>query len=130
MPNLNDEQVRTITQMLDEREQNLRADLERESGQKQELMDFAPEVPDAGDSSFVNLELDLGNAAMTRDYAELRAIEAARSHIEDGSYGECSVCGGGIPFERLKAQPTAERCVQCQGNYEKTHADAGRGAVM
>jgi DnaK suppressor protein len=130
MSTLNENRLRTITQLLDQREQDLRADLERESGQKRDLMDFAPEVPDPADSSFVNLELDLGNAAMTRDFAELRAIEAARNRIENGSYGECAVCGGDIPFERLQAQPTAERCAPCQEIYEKTHADAGRGAVM
>lgn len=130
MTTLNENQLHTITQLLDQREQDLRADLERESGEKRDLTDFAPEVPDPGDSSFVNLALDLGNAAMTRDFAELRAIEGARKRIENGSYGECAVCGTEIPFERLKAQPTAERCAPCQHLYEKTHADTGRGAML
>lgn len=127
---LNQDQIRTITRLLDEREHGLRADLEREADEKRDVMDFAPAVPDPGDSSFVNLEVDLGNAAMTRDVAELREIEVARARIEDGSYGECSVCGTDIPFERLEVQPAAERCAPCQDLYERTHADAGRGAVM
>lgn len=130
MSHLNDSQLREITRSLDEREQDLRADLEREAGQKRELMDFAPAVPDPGDSSFVNLEIDLGNAAMTRDFGELRAIEAARARIAEGSYGECTVCATEIPFERLQVQPTAQRCAPCQNMHEKTHADLGRGAVM
>jgi len=130
MTTLNESQLQTIKDMLDRREDELRADLERESGEKRDLTDYAPAVPDPADASFVNLALDLGNAAMTRDFAELRAIGAARKRIEDGSYGECVQCGTDIPFERLKAQPTAERCAPCQEMYEKTHADAGRGAVL
>ncbi len=127
---LNDKLLQTIKQMLDRREEDLRADLERESGEKRDLTDYAPEVPDPADASFVNLALDLGNAEMTRDFAELRAIGAARKRMEEGSYGECSQCGNEIPVERLKAQPTAERCAPCQGLYERTHAEVGRGAIM
>lgn len=130
MSNLNPEQLQTIRRMLDEREDELRADLERESGEKRELTDFAPEVPDPGDSSFVNLSMDIGNAEMTRDFNELRAIAGARERIEDGSYGECANCGTDIPYARLEVQPTADRCARCQDNYERTHADVGRGASL
>ncbi|HVL77014.1 MAG TPA: TraR/DksA family transcriptional regulator [Noviherbaspirillum sp.] len=130
MSALSEEQIREIKRMLDEREQELRADLERESGQKREVTDHAPEVPDPGDASFVSLALDLGNAEMTRDFVELRAIGAARARIEDGSYGECSVCGVEIPYARLQVQPTAERCAPCQEIFERTHADVGRGATL
>lgn len=130
MSNLNQDQLQMVRRLLDEREDELRADLERESGEKRDLTDYAPEVPDPGDSSFVNLSLDLGNAEMTRDFNELRAIGAARARIEDGSYGSCSHCGADIPFARLEVQPTAERCAPCQDNYERTHAEMGRGATL
>lgn len=42
---------------------------------------------------------------------ELEDINAALHAIADGTYGICSKCGADIPFERLQAMPTADRCV-------------------
>jgi RNA polymerase-binding transcription factor DksA len=57
-----------------------------------------------------------------RDVGELRQLEAARSRIEEGSYAECIQCGRDIQFERLRANPSALRCIDCQTLYERTHA--------
>ena len=45
--------------------------------------------------------------------AEAQAIHAALARIEAGNYGECSNCGAEIPAARLRAVPTATRCVNC-----------------
>jgi phage/conjugal plasmid C-4 type zinc finger TraR family protein len=45
--------------------------------------------------------------------AEAQAIHAALARIEAGSYGVCSNCGADIPVARLRAVPTATRCVNC-----------------
>jgi RNA polymerase-binding protein DksA len=116
--------------LLAQRYQQLRSDIEREVNQQDEYSELASEAPDPGDSSFANLSVDLNNAAVKRDIAELRAIDAARKRMEAGTYGECVSCGVEIPYERLLAQPTAERCAPCQENYEKTHADAMRGGAL
>ena len=65
-------------------------------------------VPDPGDAS--------------RDITELRMLEAARERMAQGTYGICINCGLDIGFERLRANPAAERCINCQTQYEKTHA--------
>ena len=42
---------------------------------------------------------------------------------------ECNDCGGDIPHERLKAQPNARFCIECQelnerkGNFQKHMMD-------
>jgi hypothetical protein len=77
-----------------------------------------------------NLSVDLGNAAVTRDVTELRAIELAQKKMLTGSYGECVTCGYAIPFERLMAVLSAERCAPCQEKFERTHMDGMRGASM
>lgn len=41
-----------------------------------------------------------------------------RLRREDGEYGECADCGVNIPFDRLRAQPMATRCVVCQERTE------------
>ena len=130
MSKLSEGQLAELKHMLDERFKALTAELHREVSEQDEYLDVATEVPDPGDSSFANLAVDLGNAAITRDIVELRAIEAARKRLANGTYGDCVTCETEIPFERLKVQPTAERCAPCQEAYEKTHAEGGRGATM
>jgi RNA polymerase-binding transcription factor DksA len=40
-----------------------------------------------------------------------REIIAALEHIEEGTYGICSVCKIPIPIERLEANPAAHTCI-------------------
>jgi DnaK suppressor protein len=98
----------------------LRADAERVRGDRFE--DLAGQAPDPGDESVATLITDLGHANMGRDLSELRALEAALARLRDGSYGICAECGGDIGFERLRANPAAVRCVDCQRVHEKTFA--------
>jgi RNA polymerase-binding protein DksA len=130
MAKLNEKQLAQIAALLDEREKALRDDLQRDEDKNENFRDVASEAPDPGDASFASLEQDLENAAATRDAAELRSIDGARERIQNGTYGQCINCETEIPFERLLAQPTAERCAPCQDMYEKTHMDARRGATM
>jgi RNA polymerase-binding protein DksA len=48
-----------------------------------------------------------------RKREEMAEIRAALKRIADGSYGACEVCGAEIPAARLKALPTAVRCIAC-----------------
>jgi DnaK suppressor protein len=78
-------------------------------------------VPDPGDESVQSMIQDLDQAEASRDLAELRTLDAARARLDEGSYGICSNCGQDIGFERLRANPGAERCIRCQTQFEKTH---------
>lgn len=130
MEDLNEQQKSRLGEVLAQREQALRADIRREISSQEEYVQLASEVPDPGDLSFANLSVDLGNAAVTRDLHELRAVELARKRMASGAYGECVSCGYAIPFERLLAMPAAERCAPCQDNFERTHNEGHRGATM
>lgn len=130
MSNLTEQQRGHLRHLLEERNKELREDLVRELNAKEGYRQVASDLPDPGDSSFANLEVDLENAAVTRDITELRAIEAARIRMENGTYGDCVECETEIPYERLEVQPTAERCAPCQEMYEKTHIDPMRGNTM
>ncbi|HEX2332086.1 MAG TPA: TraR/DksA family transcriptional regulator [Burkholderiales bacterium] len=98
----------------------LRDDAERLRSDRFE--DLAGTAPDPGDESVATLIADLGHADMGRDLSELRALEAARARLADGSYGICAECGGDIGVARLRATPAAVRCVDCQRVHEKTFA--------
>lgn len=45
--------------------------------------------------------------------AELTAIRAALTRLEDGTYGLCGRCGDPIDVGRLRALPTTLFCVPC-----------------
>ena len=130
MAKLTPEQLDHLKDLLNQREQELHDDIRREVSLKDDYTQVASEVPDPGDSSFADLAVDLGNAAVIRDINELRAIETARKRMENGVYGECSECGFDIPYERLQALPTAERCAPDQNKYEKIHAEAQKGTSL
>jgi RNA polymerase-binding transcription factor DksA len=62
-------------------------------------------------------ELDL--AEVRHALAELTEVDAALARIREGTYGDCVDCGIEIAPARLAAYPTARRCIDCQGAYEK-----------
>jgi DnaK suppressor protein len=125
MTHLSDSQIETIRRELDEREATLRGEVSaavEEEAQRPGAL--GPDVGDAVDAGAERFRTAMAHVDKQRDQEELMAIEAARGRIADGSYGECVDCGRSIPVERLKAQPTALRCVRCQGGYEMTHPAA------
>ena len=44
---------------------------------------------------------------------EIHRIEHALQRISEGTYGICAECGADIDPKRLKALPTASRCISC-----------------
>jgi RNA polymerase-binding protein DksA len=81
----------------------------------------AGSTPDSGDEAVADLLSDLGEAETSRDVQELRALDAAHRRLADGSYGVCIDCGGDVGVERLRAEPAAPRCIDCQRRHEKTY---------
>ena len=62
-------------------------------------------------------ELDL--ALSDLETRELGAVSHALLRLQSGSYGVCAECGSEIPFDRLKAEPWALRCVSCESRLEE-----------
>jgi RNA polymerase-binding protein DksA len=128
---LNQEQIQNLHKLIEQRRAalmvELQDDAERVRADRHD--DLAGPAGDAGDESVATLIADLNHADVGRDLDELRALEAARARLRDGSYGTCVECGGDIGFERLQASPAALRCVECQRVYEKTHAGTTGGSL-
>lgn len=61
-------------------------------------------------------EMDM--ALSDRELVELGEVSAALRRLQSGGYGVCADCGAEIPFDRLKAEPWALRCVVCEGRRE------------
>ncbi len=64
-------------------------------------------------------ELEVAAALTDREQRELEAVTAALKRLEGGAYGRCVDCGADIPFDRLKVEPWAERCVPCASRREQ-----------
>lgn len=62
--------------------------------------------------------------------SELLAVEAARVRLAEGSYGECVACGADIDYRRLRAAPSAIRCIECQRKFEKAQAGVAQGSTL
>ena len=117
-------QTEQLRRMIESRRQVLQAELHDgiDRAREDNFEDLAGPAPDAGDESVATLIGDIDHADVSRDLTELRALDAARGRMEEGSYGVCVECGGEIEYERLKAAPAAIRCINCQRLHEKTHA--------
>lgn len=96
---------------------------------EQHFQDLAGRVHDQGEASVADMLADLGAAMIDRHIHEMRDIEAAKRRMKDGAYGVCADCGADIGLARLKAYPTAWRCIECQGAHEKQFAQAGHPSL-
>ena len=119
---LNQNQTQELRGLIDRRRTALLAELREDAARvrDQPYAEHAGPAPDPGDESVATLLADLEQADVSRDLEEFRALEAARERLRGGEYGVCAACGGDIAFERLKATPSALRCIDCQTRHEKT----------
>jgi DnaK suppressor protein len=106
-------------QLLEERE-SLESRLAHSNsyGLKQQMNESLGEL-----SLYDNHPADIGDELFDRskdlalreaDSLTLERIDRALQRMQDGTYGFCTTCGQDIPFERLQAEPWANRCVTCQ----------------
>jgi RNA polymerase-binding transcription factor DksA len=109
--------------LLDE----LREDVTR--ARSEQYGELAGPAHDSGDESVADLIADLDQAEVTRDVDELRAIEAARRRFAEGGYGICVDCSREIDYRRLRANPAAIRCIDCQRRREKTQLSPGGSSL-
>jgi DnaK suppressor protein len=72
-------------------------------------------------------DIDRNTALRIRDRESklMKKIKEALDRIEDGSYGECNMCGRDIAINRLKARPVAEYCINCKTKMESLEKASG-----
>jgi DnaK suppressor protein len=73
---------------------------------------------DGDDAPQRDSERQLDMALSDRETQELGAVSQALARLRDGAYGLCADCEAEIPFDRLKAEPWALRCVGCESARE------------
>lgn len=66
-----------------------------------------------GEGTSIAIERFTDVAIHDQILAQLAAVDAAITRLDDGTYGACTGCGRTIPGERLEAIPWAATCVSC-----------------
>lgn len=74
---------------------------------------------DEADLAFERSHAGVDRELIDRHLIEIGEIEQMRMRVADGSFGICSDCGDAIGWKRLKANPVARRCADCQALHEK-----------
>jgi DnaK suppressor protein len=75
---------------------------------------------DGDDAPQRDSDRDVDMARADRDVEELGAVSAALARLHDAKFGLCIDCGDPIPFDRLKLEPWALRCVACETKRERS----------
>ena len=116
---LSQEQLRTLKQLLldnqkeyDEQMDNFKAGTLQDSSQRGSVGEL---------SAYDNHPADMGTELYERekDFAleehtdsELNKVNEALQAMEEGTYGQCKICGTDIPYERLEVVPSTLYCVE------------------
>ena len=76
------------------------------------------ELSDPLDEASINVQTSHELRFRNREIFFLKKINKSLLKIKEGSYGLCEECGAEITFERLRARPTAELCINCKEEAE------------
>lgn len=74
---------------------------------------------DADDAPQRRPEREIAMALTDHERRELDAVTAALRRIDHADFGICADCGVEVPFDRLRAEPWALRCVACETRHEQ-----------
>jgi len=93
--------------------------LQEAGGDIQALTDHAVNQPDSIDLATYETERDFLLRIADRERRLVLKIREAIGRIEDGSYGECTVCGEYISERRLEVRPVTTHCIDCKTEAEQ-----------
>jgi DnaK suppressor protein len=65
------------------------------------------------------MDREVDMALSDLDTQELGRVSSALRRLDEPDFGTCGDCGQDIPFDRLKAEPFALRCVACETRREQ-----------
>ena len=130
MSHLTEEQLAELKETLEVQRRQLRQDIRDEllRTDEEQYGELAGQVHDSGDESVADLLSDINTAVISQSIKALREVEAAQERMREGYYGRCEDCEVEIPFERLRAYPSARRCITDQERFEKLH-DEGTASI-
>lgn len=79
-------------------------------------------LPDDNEYASLVSELTVNVALRERESRQLMQVQAAIARLDDPDFGICQECGEPIGLARLKANPQALFCIECQTLFEERTA--------
>lgn len=118
------QELQGLVEAIEERERDLRVRIsgERERASAEMTSQLDGVVGDGADYAGARIRAGIESELVDRHLRDLAALEAARARLKAGTYGTCPDCGEAIGYERLRANPAALRCADCQSRREKVFA--------
>lgn len=115
------QELQELLELLDAREQDLRARIaaEKERANTEMTSQLEGVVGDGADYAGARIRAGIENELVERHLRDLAGLQAARLRVESGTYGICADCREPIGRERLRANPIALRCAECQSRRER-----------
>ena len=109
-----------LRDLLIYRQTELRADVHAaQLARQQATVTDKTDVSDQKDEAVQQQLVGIDSAQEQRDIDELAQVELALKRLDAGTYGNCLDCNEPIPLERLRVQPSAQRCAVCQLGHER-----------
>ena len=120
MSHLSTEQHQRLRELLESHRKQLRADIRDELLRKdsEQYGELAGQVHDAGEESVADMLVEINAVVLSQSIRALREVEATLARLDGEQYGYCIDCEEPIPFARLEASPTTQRCVTHQAAFE------------
>jgi DnaK suppressor protein len=87
---------------------------------RDEFCVHAGSAVDLAEQSDAHVRVDVEFALLALHSEMVRELADALERIDDGTYGRCGDCGGRISVQRLRALPSATRCLACEEGHETT----------
>ena len=114
-------QSNSLKQLMDERaaelEEKIRGTLPKPADDS--TLERTGVAQDEVDDATTSAEEHLNHTMHNHYVGEMRLADAARERVASGQVDRCVDCDEPIGYERLRAQPFAVRCVDCQEIYER-----------
>lgn len=87
------------------------------------------DIMDPADQAVMSYQRELMFSRGTNERTHLSLIRLALERLNDGSYGECLMCGDAIGSKRLEAVPWTPYCIRCQEKVENGELDEAERAA-
>jgi RNA polymerase-binding protein DksA len=113
------ERYEELRRMLEERRREITQEVQGKI--RDARAEHTGDVVDAVETSEADIQEDIEFALIQMKAETLNKIDAALRRLDEGAYGVCTDCGGPVGVERLRAEPQAARCIDCQRRHEKTY---------
>lgn len=112
---MNADRIEFFRQLLQQRLADLLGEADKT---RTDMTGAASPFPDPTDRASLETDRNFTLRIRDRERRLITKIREAMERIEDGSYGNCEICGGEINEKRLIARPVTTMCIACKSRQE------------